>query len=218
MTTEKLLIFDCDGTLVDSEGIANQVFLEAVNDLGIPVTEQEAWDHFPGTSMALCIKYVEETYQVRLPQDFVDIQRKRQRIEFKNRLQPIQGITLALNRLPHKKCVASNGPMEVIQTNLKTTGLDQHFEERIFSAYVLEKWKPEPDLFLHAAETLGHHSDDCIVIEDSLAGMQAGLNAGMTVLAYVPPHHPYKVDLAGVLTFEDMSYLPDMVASLDIRG
>lgn len=215
MTSEKLLIFDCDGTLVDSEGIANQVFLEAVNDLGIPVTEQEAWDHFPGTSMALCIKYVEETYQVKLPQDFVDKQRKRQRLEFKNRLQPIHGVALALNRLPHKKCVASNGPMEVIQTNLKTTGLDQHFEERIFSAYVLEKWKPEPDLFLHAAETLGHRNDDCIVIEDSLAGMQAGLNAGMTVLAYVPPHHPYKVDLTGVHTFADMSYLPDMVASLD---
>ncbi len=215
MTSEKLLIFDCDGTLVDSEGIANQVFLEAINDLGIPVTEQEAWDHFPGTSMALCIKYVEETYQVKLPQDFVDHQRKRQRLEFKNRLQPIQGVALALNRLPHKKCVASNGPMEVIQTNLKTTGLDQHFEERIFSAYVLEKWKPEPDLFLHAAETLGHRYDDCIVIEDSLAGMQAGLNAGMTVLAYVPPHHPYKVDLTGVHTFEDMSYLPDMVASLN---
>ncbi len=214
MIREKLLIFDCDGTLVDSEGIANQVFLDAVNELGIPVTPEEAWDHFPGTSLALCIRYVEETYQVRLPDDFVARQRQRQQIEFRNRLQPIRGVQAALNRLPHKKCVASNGPMEVIRTNLRTTGLDHHFEERIYSAYELEKWKPEPDLFLHAAGNLGYDEQDCLVIEDSLAGMQAGINAGMVVLAYRPPHHPYKIDIEGITSFEDMSELPDLITSI----
>ncbi|MBK8505130.1 MAG: HAD family phosphatase [Saprospiraceae bacterium] len=76
MKTNNLLIFDCDGTLVDSEGIANEIFLHAVNELGIPVTKEEAWDHFPGTSMAICIQYVEDTYQVKLPEGFVMQQRE----------------------------------------------------------------------------------------------------------------------------------------------
>lgn len=212
--SDKLLIFDCDGTLVDSEGIANEIFLEAVNELGIPVTKEEAWDHFPGTSMALCMKYVEDNYQVRLPDDFISKQRARQRVEFGRRLQPISGVKDALGKLAYPKCVASNGPMEIIQANLKTTQLDHHFGDRIFSAYVLQVWKPEPDLFLHAAERLGYDRQSSIVIEDSIAGMQAGINAGMTVLGYVPPQHPYKVEIEGVVEFTDMKDLPALIESL----
>lgn len=211
---DRLLIFDCDGTLVDSEGIANKIFLEAVNELGIPVTQEEAWEHFPGTSMAICMKYVEDTYQVKLPPDFIEKQRARQRVEFARRLQPISGVENALRQLDFHKCVASNGPMEIIQANLKTTRLDHHFGDRIFSAYVLKVWKPEPDLFLHAADSLGYDFRSSIVIEDSIAGMQAGINAGMTVLGYVPPHHPYKVDIEGVVEFTDMEELPDLILSL----
>ena len=210
----KLLIFDCDGTLVDSEGIANEVFLQAVNELGIPVTKEEAWEHFPGTSMAICMKYVEDTYQVKLPEDFVARQRAVQRVEFANRLQPIQGIKEALSQLEHPKCVASNGPMDIIRANLITTGLADHFGDRIYSAYVLKVWKPEPHLFLHAANAMGFDRRDSIVIEDSLAGMQAGINAGMTVLAYVPPSHPYHTEVEGVIEFSSMDDLPQLIDSL----
>lgn len=210
----RLLIFDCDGTLVDSEGIANEIFLDAVNELGIPVTVEEAWTHFPGTSMALCIRYVEDTYEVKLPEDFIEKQRARQRAEFARRLTPIPGVKEALGQLNQLKCVASNGPMEVIKANLKTTQLDHHFGESIFSAYVLNIWKPNPDLFLHAADTMGFDRQDCIVVEDSLAGMQAGINAGMTVLGYVPSHHPYAVEVEGVIEFTSMQELPSIIEGL----
>ena len=216
MRNDKLLIFDCDGTLVDSEGIANEIFLKGVNALGIPVTQDEAWEHFPGTSMALCIKYVEDTYEVKLPEGFVERQRAIQRTEFAKRLKPIRGIHETLLQLAQYpvKCVASNGPMDVIKANLNTTGLSPYFEERIFSAYTLNIWKPRPDLFLHAAETLGYDSVHSIVIEDSVAGMQAGINAGMTVLGYVPPEHPYEAKIEGVIEFTEMSQLPELIESL----
>ncbi|MBK8505129.1 MAG: HAD-IA family hydrolase [Saprospiraceae bacterium] len=126
-------------------------------------------------------------------------------------MQPIEGVHEVLDQLPHPKCVASNGPIDVIQANLKTTALDHHFGNRIFSAYVIQKWKPQPDLFLHAAATLGYSKTNSIVIEDSLAGMQAGINAGMIVLAYVPPSHPYKVNIKGVIEFTAMEQLPEIL-------
>ncbi|NND33388.1 MAG: HAD-IA family hydrolase [Saprospiraceae bacterium] len=212
MNDETLLIFDCDGTLVDSEGIANQVFIEGVNALGIPLTEEEAWKHFPGTSMALCIKYVEETYNVILPEDFVPQQRVRQKDAFKKQLRPIPGAPEALDRLQIPKCVASNGPLEVILENLNTTRLLHHFGQRIYSAYVIEKWKPLPDLFQHAARAAGVPPENCLVIEDSDAGMQAGIAAGMTVLGYLPSSNKYRVETHGIIPFDDMKNLPELIA------
>ena len=214
MTTEPLLIFDCDGTLVDSEGIANQVFIDGVNELGIPLTEEEAWHHFPGTSMALCIKYVEETYDVTLPTDFIPRQRALQKEAFKSQLQPISGAQEALDLLPFPRCVASNGPFEVIVENLKTTSLLSYFGDRIFSAYMIEKWKPLPDLFEYAASDLGADPQNCMVIEDSVAGMQAGLAAGMTVLGFVPASHKYEANVDGIVPFDQMSKLPMLITEL----
>jgi len=211
----KLLIFDCDGTLVDSEGIANRTFIKSINDLGIPLTEEEAWAHFPGTSLALCIQYVESKFKVKLPADFVPTQRAIQEAIFAAELQPIPGASSVLNQLSaYNKCVASNGPHQMVIDNLTTTGLIHHFGDRTYSAYQINKWKPSPDLFLHAAESLGFKPQDCIVIEDSMAGMQAGINADMQVMAYIPRNQHYEIDIDGVNKFEDMEQLPDLIKSL----
>ncbi len=212
--TEKLLIFDCDGTLVDSEGIANEVFIGQVKKFGVPITEEEAWEHFPGTSLALCMDYVEKTYGFNFPEDFVPKYREIQIGVFAERLEPIPGIVDSLQKLPHSKCVASNGPVEIITRNLKTTGLDQFFHDRIYSAYQIQKWKPLPDLFHHAAGSLGYRAEDCIVIEDSDAGIQGALNAGMKVLAYQSAHMHYTADLDGAIGFNDMSKLPELIREI----
>ncbi len=206
-----LIIFDCDGTLVDSEGIANEVFIEAVKDLGIPLTEEEAWEHFPGTSLALCMEYVEQTYQTRLPSNFVEMQRKRQRIVFAEKLQPIKGVRSVLEALQFDRCVASNGPEDIVRQNLITTGLSDFFNGDIFSAYTIGKWKPEPHLFLHAAETMDFSPENCIVIEDSEAGIQAALNANMKVVAYQPPSMHYKPSAHPTASFSIMKDLPDIL-------
>lgn len=160
---DSLIIFDCDGTLVDSEGIANEVFVAQVQNLGIPLTHDEAWEHFPGTSLAICMQYVEKTYTVNFPDDFIGHYRQKQRIAFAERLQPIPGVQEALIELKLLKCVASNGPMDIIRRNLITTKLDHFFDNRIYSAYDINKWKPHPELFArrfcHGNQTRKLHCD-----------------------------------------------------------
>lgn len=211
-----MLIFDCDGTLVDSEHIANDVFIEAVQTLGIPLTHDEAWANFPGTSMAHCMRYVEETYKVRLPSDFVGRQRILQKEAFKEHLKPIKGVIAALEQLtPYAKCVASNGPLPIMKANLATTKIDRFFNGRLFSAYVLGVWKPEPDLFIHAAEQMGFLPSNCIVIEDSAAGIKAGLGANMNVLAYQSPDSQYDHhQMEGATYFDNMDQLRTLIKSL----
>ncbi len=210
-----LLIFDCDGTLVDSEGIANQVFIDLVRELGAPLTAEEAWRHFPGTSLRKCMEYVSETYGQVFPDDFVSVYRERQKPAFAQQLQPIDGVTAVLERLVGPKCVASNGPREIMLANLATTGLVHFFgERRIYSAHDIQLWKPKPDLFLHAAADQGFAPERCIVIEDSDAGIEAAIKAQMKVIAYVPAHGHYKPDQEGVYTIEDMAQLPQ--ACLDL--
>lgn len=212
--TNKLLIFDCDGTLVDSEVIANEVFLAEVRKLGVQMTEEEAWEHFPGTSLAICMNYVEEKYGITFDEDFIIEYRQIQVKVFAEKLQPIPGVIESLNQISGTMCVASNGPPDIVSANLKTTGLDHFFNDDIFSAYDINKWKPLPDLFLHAAQTMGYKPKQCIVIEDSEAGILGALNAGMKVLAYQGDHMHYKPAVEGAIPFQNMFELPELVKSI----
>lgn len=212
MNTNKLIIFDCDGTLVDSEGLANQVFIDQVHELGIRLSQTEAWQHFPGTSLHKCMEYVEKKFLVRLPADFEPEYRQRSREAFAKELQPIEGITDILPKIDHEMCVASNGPGYIVEENLENTGLKPYFGKRVFSAHDIQRWKPLPDLFLHAASTLGYKPNQCVVIEDSAAGIEAGLEADMIVLAYVPNGHA--VPAIGATVFSKMQDLPRLLLEL----
>ena len=187
----ELIIFDCDGVLVDSEELSNRVFAEEARKLGSKLTDQEAEDYFAGTSLKHCMEYVEKELGKALPKDFEETYRQKSFEAFERELQPVQGIRNVLEQLNIPFCVASNGPASKVEFNLKLTGLFHFFEpvlpsgkNRIFSAYDLNVWKPDPTLFLTAAKTMNTHPSKCLVVEDSPSGVKAGVAAGMMVLGY----------------------------------
>lgn len=181
----KCIIFDCDGVLVDSESISSGVLTQMANELGIEISHDEALENFTGKSLQYSLKYIETKYGGLLPNDFERQFRQQSFEQFALHLQPINGIHQLLNHLTIPFCVASSGPSEKIIRNLTTTNLIQHFEGKIFSSYDIQSWKPEPDIFLHAAKSMGFEVHECIVIEDSQTGIQAAQSGGFVVIGFV---------------------------------
>jgi HAD superfamily hydrolase (TIGR01509 family) len=185
----KAIIFDCDGTLVDSEVLSNEVLVEAVAEHGLVLSVDEAISAFRGGKMADCVAHLESRLGRRLPDHFVPTLRARTAEAFRTRLRPVAGALELIRWLAARSweiCVASSGPVEKIELSLSLTGLSPFFERRIFSSYEIGAWKPDPGLFLHAAKVMGVAPEDCAVVEDSFPGIRAGLAAGMTVFAFEP--------------------------------
>jgi len=178
------VIFDCDGTLVDTESIENTVLLHYAQEFGLTLTFEEAVGNFAGVKMSDCVEIIEAMTGRSLPVEFVPEFRRRCRVEFEAGLKPIDGVVDVLSELQLPCCVASNGPLEKLELTLGLTGLKRFFEDRVFSAYSIDAWKPAPDLFLHAACALETSPQQCVVVEDSLPGIQAGIAAGMHVIAF----------------------------------
>lgn len=177
------VIFDCDGTLVDSERLGNEVLVEHVEQFGVRLTVDDALTRFRGTHMAACVEQLELLRGEPLPASFVVDLRERMATAFAARLQPIAGALDLVRSLTIPFCVASSGPRAKIELSLSLTGLLPYFGDRIFSSYELQAWKPSPDLFMHAARAMDAELARCAVIEDSLPGIHAGLAAGMQVFA-----------------------------------
>lgn len=204
---KKLVIFDCDGVLVDSEPLANQALVDCLAGLQIVMTLEEALERFKGRKLADCLVDIEKTRNCVLPETFVITLRERMNDYFESRLRPIRGATEAVKSISHIKCVASNGPLEKMKRNLEITGFKPHFGEYIFSAYTIQKWKPEPDLFLHACREMGFEPRHCVVVEDSELGIQAARAGGFKVLALGGGSSADK----GVIPFQDMTELPRLI-------
>ncbi|WP_442782829.1 HAD family hydrolase [Collimonas fungivorans] len=181
-----LVIFDCDGTLVDSETVATEVMVDYLAELDMPLSAEVALARFKGGRMADCVAELEQMFGRSLPADFAKVLRDRIAPALHQRLQPIEGALELVQSLKVPFCMASNGPLHQIKVSLSVTGLWPYFEGRIFSAYDVGSWKPAPDLFLHAARTMGVEPSRCAVVEDSLPGVQAGVAAGMQVFALQP--------------------------------
>ncbi|RXJ44472.1 HAD family hydrolase [Gelidibacter gilvus] len=207
MSKYKCVIFDCDGVLVDSEPIANQVLVEMANEYGANIDLDYALRNFKGTSMQNCYAQVAELATQRLPDDFMPNFRERSFESFRKNIQPVEGVTEVIESLDMPFCVASSGPENKIRLNLELTGLLPHFEGNIFSCFTIRKWKPDPAVFLWAAETMGFHPSECLVIEDSMSGVNAALNGGFDVFGFTA--HDYNNELEGnaTLTFNEMSQL-----------
>jgi HAD superfamily hydrolase (TIGR01509 family) len=182
----KAVIFDCDGVLVDSVGLAGEVLAEYLRDLGFAVTRQEATRRFGSGKMADYVARFEHEMGKRLPEKFEQELRSRRERVFRERLEAVQGAAELVRTLRVPSCVASNGPMAQIEHSLRIVGLHELFQGRIFSAYSVRAWKPDPQLFLHAGSALGVSAAQCAVIEDSELGIQAGVAAGMQVFAFLP--------------------------------
>jgi HAD superfamily hydrolase (TIGR01509 family) len=182
----KAIIFDCDGTLVDSEVLANEVLVEAVAEHGLVIPVAEAVARFRGGKLAECLAELEQQLGRALPEDFIHEYRSRMAAAFRLRLRAVDGALDLVRSITWRCCVASSGPREKIELSLALTGLLPYFQNSIFSSYELGTWKPEPGLFLHAARAMGFEPHACVVVEDSLPGIQAGLAAGMQVFAFQP--------------------------------
>ena len=182
-----VIIFDCDGTLVDSEPITVAVMVEFVREFGLELPFADALPMFVGRDMPGIVTELELRIGSKLPSSFCDEFRNRQAIALQRDLQAITGAHELLDSMTRNYCVASNAPHDKITINLTTTGLDQFFNSgRTFSAYDINVWKPQPDLFLFAAEKMGVDPARCVVVEDSHAGIEAGLAAEMQVIGYSP--------------------------------
>lgn len=214
----ELVILDCDGVLVDSERLSIGVDVAVLAELGWPLTEAEVISRFVGSSDAYFRREVEAHLGRALPEDWDARVESRYRRAFEAELRPVDGIIEALDRLPHRTCVASSGTHEKMRFTLGLTGLYPRFAGRIFSATEVREGKPAPDLFLHAAAQMGVPAHACVVVEDSAFGVQAARAAGMWALAYgsgvTSPDR-----LAGPRTsvFEDMRELPALLESLQSR-
>lgn len=207
----ELIIFDLDGVLVDTQDAENNALAYLGGLMGLPLGEDEARELFSGKKMQECIDLMTERSGNGPPPDAMALVRARCEELIGDRLDPIADVAYALDHIPARKCVASNGPREIIERRLRQAGVLHHFGSRLFSAYEIESWKPDPDLFLWAARTCGSDVDECVVIEDSLVGVAAAVGAGMRVLQYTPepgtpPHLP------DVPTFSSMALLPDLLS------
>ena len=184
-----LVIFDCDGVLVDSEPVSVRVLVNALRRKGVDMDEAEAYRRFLGRSLATVTKTMSEEFGIEADEAFLDDMRHDLYREFRAELKPVTGISEALDALDVPRCVASSSQPERIRLSLSVTGLLDRLEPHIFSASMVAKGKPAPDLFLHAAENMGADPARCIVIEDSPAGIEAAKRAGMTVFAFTGASH-----------------------------
>lgn len=178
------VIFDCDGVLVDSERIGVHIDRQVLADVGLDFTIEEVVGHFMGKSDKHFVETVESMIGKPVPENWLDEIASRYHEAFENELTTVPGIEEALAEVDLPYCVASSGTHEKMRFTLGKTGLLEKFENKLFSSTEVERGKPHPDLFLYAASKMGWSPDRCAVVEDSHAGVQAGLAAGMKVVAY----------------------------------
>ncbi|MFI9176401.1 HAD family hydrolase [Streptomyces lincolnensis] len=209
-----LVIFDNDGVLVDSEPISNKLLAGYLTELGHPTSYEESLRDYMGSAMHRVHDLVEERTGRRLPAEFDDVFHGRVFAAFERELEPVPGAVTVLEKLaadgvPY--CVASSGSHERIRVGHRTTGLDRWFEDsRIFSSQDVGRGKPEPDLFLYAAERMGVAPARCVVVEDSRLGVQAAVAAGMDVLGFTAMTPADRLAGATQL-FSDMGQLADLL-------
>jgi HAD superfamily hydrolase (TIGR01509 family) len=216
--TVDLVIFDCDGVLVDSEVISCRAHAATLTRHGYPITADQVLDRFLGVSDREARQIIETEIARKLPDDF-ESQVKQATLQFyAHDLRPISHVGEAIAAIGLPKCVASSGTPEKIRHGLTCAGLYDQLAPHIFSASEVERGKPAPDLFLFAAERMQAAPARCLVIEDSVPGVTGALAAGMTVLGFhggshCRPGYGDTLRAAGAtMTFDDMRQLPGLIA------
>jgi HAD superfamily hydrolase (TIGR01509 family) len=209
----ELVIFDCDGVLVDSEPIAVRIDVEMLAEVGVTMSEEEVIERFVGRSPEVILAETEARLGRRVPEGWWERGEARIRRAYETELRPVAGIAEALEEIDLPVCVASSSGHDSLRYKLELTGLYERFAGRIFSATEVANGKPAPDLFLHAASRMGAAPADCVVVEDSRYGVQAARAAGMDVFGYAGGVTAAS-DLEGPRTvvFDDMRGLPELLS------
>jgi HAD superfamily hydrolase (TIGR01509 family) len=211
-----LVIFDCDGVLVNSEQVANQVFAEVLLQVcGLKFTLEEMFDTFVGHSRAQCLQKIEVILGEPPPPELDQRYQDDINLALKDSVAAIEGIDAVLRDLALPFCVASSGSHEKMKLTLGKTGLINLFKGKIFSTSDVERGKPHPDIYLHAAAVMGGHPPErCLVIEDSPIGVTGAVAAGMNVFGFAELMPAHKLRASGAhLVFDHMHDLPSLIAS-----
>ncbi len=212
-SSTELIIFDCDGVLVDSEIIFNQVMAEDLGEHGLKLDVNQCMALFVGGSME-SVQSAVEAKGITLPGDWIENLYAKVLERLEQGVDPVVGVPEVLKQLSSLGmpfCVASNGPINKMELTLGKTGLLSYFKDTMFSAYDINSWKPEPELFLHAAAHFSAAPENCIVIEDSENGTLAAKRAGMPCLGYAPEGHNEALAANDAQCFSDMNELIGLV-------
>jgi HAD superfamily hydrolase (TIGR01509 family) len=215
----EIVIFDCDGVLVDSEVIALGQTRRALGQVGLSLTHAQAMERFLGLSLDSIVQKAEADLAVDLPAHFRDDLTRDILASFQHDLKGVADVDKAVAGLECPVCVASSSSLERIRLSLAAVGYDRLFEPHVFSASMATRGKPHPDLFLYAARQMGADPAHCLVIEDSVPGIEAAVSAGMVAFGFVGGSHfsdlaqGIRLREAGAsLIFDDMRRLPEIVS------
>ena len=207
----KCILFDCDGTLVDSENITNRVVARMARELGINMTLHEAQERFGGKTLDAVIYGMKELSGKEIPNDWLPRLIEGVSNAYETELVPMEGIRELLDNINIPICVASNGEPNHVRSSLILTGLTEYFNENIFTASEVKQPKPAPDLFLYAAKRMGFKPKDCVVIEDSIPGVTAAVNAKIKVYGLVKLCSAEQLENAGAIPFKTMHELSNLL-------
>jgi len=219
MAQSDLIIFDCDGVLIDSELIACRADAACLADIGIAISAEEIIERYAGVSTAAMFADLELRHGRGLPADFAETLRIRTAAAFETDLRPIPGVEAALRALPSHRCVASSSAPARLHQSLSLTGLLRYFIPHIFSATQVARGKPAPDLFLFAAAAMAAAAERCVVIEDSVVGVRAAVAAGIRVIGFTggshcrPGHAERLRDAGASVVYDDMRRLSALVST-----
>jgi HAD superfamily hydrolase (TIGR01509 family) len=212
-----LVIFDCDGVLVDSEGISNAVLADALSALGLAISGEEAHDAYRGMFLSEIAADAEHRLRAPLPADFMETFERDREEAFRASLQPVSGAAeavRAVTAMGFDVCVASQGRLSKTELTLSLTGLRDLFAaDAVFSAHSVRRGKPAPDLFLHAAAAMGCEPEQCVVVEDTMIGVRAALAAGMRAIAYAPDEGRDVFGAAGIETAGALEEVPKLLSA-----
>lgn len=212
MTSLELIIFDCDGVLVDSEILTNTIFVNLLAEDGLLFSLDDFMKEFVGHTVIEAKRKMREQYKYQLTDEFVSKFYTAILKELALSLEPIQGIHEAIDKLNVPFCMASNGTPEKIEVMLKKTNLLDKFKGKMFPASLVANPKPAPDVYLLAAKTHNTPPANCLVIEDTSVGVTAAVSAGMTVFGFAAASNPKLLKEAGAkLTFSNMAELDDLI-------
>ena len=211
MIQPEAVFFDCDGTLVDSEVICSRAYVHMFREFGITLDLDEIFKRFKGVKLYEIIDTINAEYGVNLDKATLEpVYRDEVARLFDTELEVISGAQALLDAVSVPMCVVSNGPVSKMQHSLGKTAMLHHFPERVYRGYDIQRWKPDPALMLHAAKAMNVNVENCILVDDSSAGAQSGMAAGMKVCYFCADPHNKPIEHPKVTTFTRLEELPEL--------
>lgn len=211
MSGVEAVFFDCDGTLVDSEVICSRAYVHMFKTFGITLDLEDIFKRFKGVKLYEIIDIINEEHGTKLAKsDLEPVYRAEVARLFDSELEVIDGAGALIDAVNIPMCIVSNGPVSKMQHSLGKLRMLHHFPDKLFSGYDIQRWKPDPALMYHAAKAMNVNVENCILVDDSAAGAQSGIDAGMEVFYFCADPHNKPIVHPKVTMFTKLSQLPEL--------